>query len=1218
MAGGFAEVGRLVATLGLNTSPFMAGIGQAESSMKRLNASMMAVGRSMTRFVTLPMALAGGAAVKTQAKFEESMTKIIGLVGVSRTQVEKWNKEVLAMAQSTGRGPGELADALYFVTSAGIRGAEAMEVLEMSAKAAAAGLGETKVVADLVTSAMNAYGKENLSAAQATDILVASVREGKAEADELAGAMGMVLPIASEFGVTFDQVGAAFAGMTRTGTNARVAATQLKAILSAMASPSMQSAKAMAEYGTNAETFRKTVREKGLIQALLDLKTATAGNESAMSEILPNIRALMGTLDLLGANVDYNVKIFESLKNSGGSLAKAFAEVGGTTQQKLNVALATLKTTLIEVGNVLKPFVTKVLAGLNDYFLRLTGSLSTMAESQKRWTLGIMAATAALGPFLVILSRVQALFLANPIYLYVAAIAALVLATSKWLVTQQTANKVQRQAKKQREGIISNIRREEVAISNLFASLKTATRGSQEWKTAQESINRTYSKYLPNLITEKTSLNDIEIAQKRVTEARIADAKAIAYNKEATRLIEQYQQDYEATMGKFEDYIVSHSGELLDEVGVSLSTFVSDVQNGLQADLNEIGDVDFTRGAAKASGEAFRIYKKFFDAIGDPGDVPSYGDFLKEWVKIGKLKSAFDEEIAVAQEKAAVFQKILADKFSIGVDVDVSSQIAGYDKQLKYIEAASNTMGEQERLLTLISIHEQKNVLLTGEEKEAHDLVLSALRDELKIHNKIQSSLGVEARLTAKIEKLTKERKLSTKEGLKDNSKALADAKLALKVLQLETSGLSKIEMLRGKIALEKERGLYLDGEAVKNNRSLIKSLEQQMRYESLVAEGASHLAMLQNELQVIKEQTIGTDLLAAQLQAKAIKSKEEEIEKEKENIAQLNTHQRILSDIVKLEERLKTVSGDAYKDTQIEIANKKILESQARVANEIMTDIQKTNEKIYQIEVARAVTTNPAIRAELGEQIDALTRQKDLLQEIDDRETGKIGPDQFSGKWFTDLKERMGALKKLREEGKVTGKVFKDMWGDMLGSMMEGVNHYVQIVGGIMTSFTEGMASLFEAQKQRELSAAGDNAKKREAIEKKYYEKQKKWSIAQALINTALAIGNALATSKPFLPMGPIMAAVAGAAGGIQVAAIKAANFAQGGVVYGETLARVGEYPGARSNPEVIAPLDKLKGMLGGNNRVGNGTPQLVELRLKGRDAVAMVDMQRLLNNTY
>ena len=39
---------------------------------------------------------------------------------------------------------------------------------------------------------------------------------------------------------------------------------------------------------------------------------------------------------------------------------------------------------------------------------------------------------------------------------------------------------------------------------------------------------------------------------------------------------------------------------------------------------------------------------------------------------------------------------------------------------------------------------------------------------------------------------------------------------------------------------------------------------------------------------------------------------------------------------------------------------------------------------------------------------------------------------------------------------------------------------------------------------------------------------------------------------------------------------------FANGGIVSGPTMGLVGEYPGARQNPEVIAPLNKLQGMIG------------------------------------
>ena len=64
---------------------------------------------------------------------------------------------------------------------------------------------------------------------------------------------------------------------------------------------------------------------------------------------------------------------------------------------------------------------------------------------------------------------------------------------------------------------------------------------------------------------------------------------------------------------------------------------------------------------------------------------------------------------------------------------------------------------------------------------------------------------------------------------------------------------------------------------------------------------------------------------------------------------------------------------------------------------------------------------------------------------------------------------------------------------------------------------------------------------------------------------------------------VGPPLAIMMGALGAAQIAAISSTPIpmAEGGIAFGPTNALVGEYPGASSNPEVVAPLSKLKNML-------------------------------------
>jgi hypothetical protein len=104
-----------------------------------------------------------------------------------------------------------------------------------------------------------------------------------------------------------------------------------------------------------------------------------------------------------------------------------------------------------------------------------------------------------------------------------------------------------------------------------------------------------------------------------------------------------------------------------------------------------------------------------------------------------------------------------------------------------------------------------------------------------------------------------------------------------------------------------------------------------------------------------------------------------------------------------------------------------------------------------------------------------------------------------------------------------------------------------------------QGADAIFNARRQRlqaemqaELNASNLTEGQKISIRKKYAREQQKDDTKQALINTALAIGNALATTKPFIPAGIIAGAIAAVQGAIQVAAIKAQKFAGGGKISG------------------------------------------------------------------
>ncbi len=92
---------------------------------------------------------------------------------------------------------------------------------------------------------------------------------------------------------------------------------------------------------------------------------------------------------------------------------------------------------------------------------------------------------------------------------------------------------------------------------------------------------------------------------------------------------------------------------------------------------------------------------------------------------------------------------------------------------------------------------------------------------------------------------------------------------------------------------------------------------------------------------------------------------------------------------------------------------------------------------------------------------------------------------------------------------------------------------------------------------------------------------------------------------------LGPIAIAVAGAAGAgaavlfnTMLNKVAAPKLAQGGLAYGPTMATVGDNRNARVDPEVIAPLSKLKSMMG-----DMGVGGTLETRISGNDLIILLN---------
>lgn len=111
-----------------------------------------------------------------------------------------------------------------------------------------------------------------------------------------------------------------------------------------------------------------------------------------------------------------------------------------------------------------------------------------------------------------------------------------------------------------------------------------------------------------------------------------------------------------------------------------------------------------------------------------------------------------------------------------------------------------------------------------------------------------------------------------------------------------------------------------------------------------------------------------------------------------------------------------------------------------------------------------------------------------------------------------------------------------------------------------------------------------------------------------EATANAAASITGGAASVASIPWVGAAMAVAAAASIAAAFAAMP--KFAAGGIAFGPTIGMFGEYAGASTNPEVVAPLNRLRSLLG----VDAGATATLRFKIEGRDLVAVCDRRRNL----
>jgi|GEM_PF-6873007 len=371
---------------------FKQGISGVEKNMRSLGQNLTAIGQqAATAF--LGMGTAMFVAAKAFGDFQQGMSNVSTLVDTSKESMAQMGQEVLHIAQTTPVAIHDLTDALYQIRSAGISAADALGVLDASARLGVAGLGSTQEAADLLTSAINVFSNEGLSANQIANILFKTVKEGKVKISELSQAFGSTAPIIHHAGVSLEDFQAATAALTVVGTPAAQAQNEIRAAVVALLKPTKDMTTVLEHLGAKSgpdlirtsgglgNAFKKVYDEADRMGVSIEKVTGRFQGSAAITAIAT------------AGNIKYH-EALQEMTNGVDEMGAAFEKQKATFESTIKILLNNLQILGITIGESLSPALTR----LADMATKATQMLNQMSKPLKDiLATGLLVTTAVTG-----------------------------------------------------------------------------------------------------------------------------------------------------------------------------------------------------------------------------------------------------------------------------------------------------------------------------------------------------------------------------------------------------------------------------------------------------------------------------------------------------------------------------------------------------------------------------------------------------------------------------------------------------------------------------------------------------------------------------------------------------------------------------------------------------------------------------------------------------
>lgn len=1190
-------------------------IGQVSNAVTQLNNTFQTITGESNQF-TKAMRAANTLASKDAAGFKQLKNQAADLA-----------KE-LPIARD------ELANGLYQVISNGVPEDNWLSFLEATAKASIGGLADLNQAVTVTATIIKNYGLAWEDAGSIQDKIQMTAKNGVTTFEQLASALPSVAGSAAQLGVSIDELMAVFATCTGVTGNTAEVSTQLAAVLKALIKPSTEAAKAAEAMGVqfDAAGIRAAGGLDNFLKELDQTITQYAASTGELREtiygnLFGSARALRLLTSLTGEQADKFTENIGVMADSTGRIDAAFEEMASTGEaaaQKLKNQFAGITDAVAGFGRGAAPimaFSANVLISVN--------SVVTLTKSIKALNLQQMVAATrakASGAAMLLLgintgkaAVVQRVFngaLHGGAYAATAlklALRGLMIATGVGAAIAAVTALIEVFANKSSEAAEDTnlLADAEEAFKNKFAETKTVL--DEEIKKLRELIRAKAD------TTEAVAELNTKYGEIFGTHETAADW----YDTLTTK-----SKDY-ATQLAFEAKAAALNAQIAEK---SAQIMINAEKAKRMAEAGEDKITSRRMVTDRAHGDVYEVVETKTN--------PEYQKLLDENEQFGAEVQVLEAELSTVDSAA---KKYAASIKGAGEDTETAAkELAIAEMNLNQVKAkleANEKSGaattDPKKLAELKKENEQlqarKKVLedmqglghgTTGQTAVADPKTLQELSTNIDVYKK--KLTGADTAEQRAIQEQINAWTLK-KQAIELAQKA-AEVPEEIQTIQDVSKALEYQRALRQTATTEEIAGIDARIEALEalsrqiENAAVISIPNDQLQtYDQLNAKLSYYKTLLSSA-------TAGERLnIQAQIEdLEGIKKAWDDIlatVKKPADISQLNSIKE-LDDAISYYSALQKKAGA---DEVAVIQNTINALEAKRNAMQRGIDIANAQQEVNQISGLSDKEFKVAVKSigfdELTKRIRDLRRQlADLNNPVTDKQRADIEAlidtyerwrsattDSFAS--FRDgwngIKDVGNGIQSITDALTGNGNAWQKVSAIIEGffSIMEGIKSVVALIETLTAvseahaaaKAVEGAAVTTEAQ--QEVAAGGQKIATNAAVSAS--------NLALATTNT-LAAGSGAASAMASIPyVGPILALAALAA--VVGAILAIPKFANGGLAYGPTLGMFGEYAGASNNPEVVAPLDKLRSMIDPSDGV-NGK---VNFRIEGRALVGVLEKE-------